>query len=63
MTRRHETFSQWNVLDDLKSEEQIAAYLEACAEENDPAFMDDALESVARARELNRQNASTPDKL
>jgi probable addiction module antidote protein len=36
------------------SEEDIAAYLEACSEENDPALMAEALGVVARARHMSQ---------
>jgi probable addiction module antidote protein len=36
------------------SEEDIAAYLEACSEENDPALMAEALGVVARARNMSQ---------
>jgi probable addiction module antidote protein len=47
-----ETFSRWDAADYLKSEEDMAAYLQACLEEapDDPAFIATALGDVARAR-------------
>lgn len=42
--------TKWDVVDHLKSEEDIAAYLEAAAEENDEALTALALKNVARAR-------------
>ncbi len=45
--------SAWDVIDYLSSEEDIAAYLEAAAEENDPDFMVHAIKDVARARGMN----------
>lgn len=50
--RTKETFSRWDAADYLKSEEDMAAYLQACIEEaaDDPAFIAAALGDVARAR-------------
>jgi probable addiction module antidote protein len=50
--RTKETFSRWDAADYLKSEEDMAAYLQACLEEapDDPAFIAAALGDVARAR-------------
>lgn len=49
-----ETFTRWDVADHLQSDEDIAAYLEACAEEDDPALMVAALGDVARARNMSQ---------
>jgi len=50
--RRKETFTPWDATDHLKSDEDIAAYLEACMEEadDDPALIASALGDIARAR-------------
>jgi probable addiction module antidote protein len=50
--RTKETFSRWDAADYLKSEDDIAAYLQACIEEapDDPALIAAALGDVARAR-------------
>lgn len=47
-----QTFSRWDAADYLKSDEDIAAYLQACLEEapDDPAFIAAMLGDVARAR-------------
>jgi probable addiction module antidote protein len=47
-----ETFSRYDTADYLKSEADMAAYLEACLEEapDDPAFIAAALGTIARAR-------------
>ena len=52
----HETFSRYDNADYLKTEADITAYLEACAEEapNDPVFMLNALGTVARARNMSQ---------
>ena len=39
ITKEDCKLSKWDVVDYLDSEEAIAAYLEAAAEENDPEFM------------------------
>lgn len=48
------TFSRYDTADYLKSEEDIAAYLEAVMEEggDDPAYIARALGVVARARNM-----------
>lgn len=52
--KRHtkETFTRWDAADYLKSEEDMAAYLNACLEEapEDPALLAAALGDIARAR-------------
>ncbi|WP_369989207.1 addiction module antidote protein [Pseudomonas xanthosomatis] len=42
--------SRWDVTDNLKSRQDMALYLEACLEENDPALLAAALGDIARAR-------------
>ncbi|MEO8461287.1 MAG: addiction module antidote protein [Dokdonella sp.] len=51
-----ETFSRYDTADYLNTEADIAAYLEACADEtpNDPVFMLKALGTVARARNMSQ---------
>ncbi len=49
-----ETFSRYDAADYLKTPEDIAAYLEASAEENDPAQMTLALGAVARTRNMSQ---------
>jgi probable addiction module antidote protein len=49
-----EAFSRWDAADYLKTPEDIAAYLEASAEENDPVQMTLAPGAVARARNLSQ---------
>lgn len=50
----HETerFSRYDTADYLKSEEDIAAYLDAVMEDGDLALIAAALENVARARSM-----------
>lgn len=43
--------SPWNVVDHLKSDEDMAAYLEAVGKEGDPALVSAAEADVALARE------------
>lgn len=47
-------FSRYDSADYLQSDEEIAAYLEACAEEGDPALMAQALGTIARARNMSQ---------
>ena len=49
-TKANETFSRYDTADYLETEADIAAYLTACAEEDDPALLVAALGDVARAR-------------
>lgn len=52
MVRKKEKFSRYDVVDYLKTEEDLAAYLEACMEEagHDAAYIAAALGDIARAR-------------
>ncbi len=54
MAKEKITFSRYDTADYLKTEEDIARYLKACAEENDPALMLAALGNVARARNMSQ---------
>lgn len=56
-----ETFARYDSADYLRTEADITAYLEACAEEapNDPAFMLKALGTVARARNITQLAETT----
>jgi probable addiction module antidote protein len=47
--RIKEAFSRYDTADYLESETDIAAYLSACAEVNDPALLVAALGDVAQA--------------
>ena len=49
-----ETLSRFDAADYLKTDEDIAAYLEASAEEGDAAVMVTALGTVARARNISQ---------
>ena len=49
-----ETFSRYDAADYLKTDEDIAAYLEASAEDGDAAAMAIALGTVARARNVTQ---------
>lgn len=52
MARKKEKFSRYDVADYLKSEEELAAYLDACMEEagDDAKYIAAALGDIARAR-------------
>ncbi|HET7268268.1 MAG TPA: addiction module antidote protein [Oleiagrimonas sp.] len=52
----NETFSRYDSADYLKTDEDIALYLDACLEEagDDPAFIAHALGVVARARNMSQ---------
>lgn len=49
-----EQFSRYDTADYLETEEDIAAYLTACAEEDDPSLFLAALGDVARARSMTQ---------
>lgn len=48
------TISKWDVVDYLKTEKDIAGYLEAALEEGDYEYFLIALGDVARARSINK---------
>lgn len=48
------TLRKWDVVDHLNSEEDMALYLEACLEEDDPALVAAALGDIARARGMSQ---------
>jgi len=48
------TFSKWDITDYLKTDEDICAYLEVVAEENDPVRFARALGDVARAHNMSK---------
>ncbi|MBE0404590.1 addiction module antidote protein [Halomonas citrativorans] len=48
------TLRKWDVVDHLKTEEDMALYLEACFEEGDPALVAAALGDIARARGMSQ---------
>lgn len=50
MKRKKETFTRWDAAEHLASEKEMAAYLQACADEDDPQLMIAALGDIARAR-------------
>ena len=54
--RKKVTFSRWDPVDYLKTEEDMAGYLQACLEEapDDPALVAAALGDIARARGMVR---------
>jgi probable addiction module antidote protein len=54
MTIRALKFSRYDTADYLKTEDDIAAYLEAVMEDGDPALIAAALGDIARARNLSQ---------
>lgn len=44
----------WDPAEHLETEEDMALYLEACLEENDPALITAALGDIARAQGMGR---------
>ena len=61
MPRKKVTFSRYDVADYLESEEDMAAYLEACIEEagDDAAYIAAALGDIARARGMAQLSKDT----
>jgi probable addiction module antidote protein len=59
--RVKETFSPFDTADYLKTDEDMVGYLEACMEEagDDPAFIADALGTIARARGMTQLAVET----
>ena len=49
----NEKFTRWSVFDDLETDTDIAAFLEACIEDNDYEFFMKALNAASRARGIN----------
>lgn len=51
-----ETFTRWDSAEHLKTEEDMAFYLDACIDEagDDPAFIARALGTIARARGMTQ---------
>lgn len=54
MKKNKTQITEWNVLDYLKTEKDIANYLQAALEENDIEFFLVALGDVAKARSINK---------
>lgn len=54
MAKEKVTFSKWDITDYLKTEEDMQAYLEVVAEDNDPVRFARALGDVARARNMSK---------
>ena len=52
MNKIPDGYTRYDTADTLKTEEDIADYLEACNEFNDPALMIKAISAVARARNM-----------
>ena len=59
MAKSKETFTRYDTADYLETEEDIAAYLTACADEDDPALFLAVLGDVARARNITQLAAQT----
>lgn len=48
------TFKKWDVVEHLKTDKDMALYLEACLAEGDPALVAAALGDIARARGMSQ---------
>ncbi|MDO8723908.1 MAG: putative addiction module antidote protein [Syntrophales bacterium] len=51
---KKETTSVWDAAEHLETDEDMAAYLEAALEENDPSLIAAALGDIARAKGMSR---------
>lgn len=49
-----EHISAWDPAENLRTEEEMATYLEAALEENDPALISAALGDIARAKGMTQ---------
>ena len=49
----------WDVVEHLETEEDMAAYLEAALEEDDPALISAALRDIARAKGMTQAARET----
>jgi probable addiction module antidote protein len=47
-------FRKWDVVEYLKSEEDMVLYFDACLEEGDPALITAALGDIARAKGMSQ---------
>jgi probable addiction module antidote protein len=47
-------FRKWNVVEYLKTEEDMVLYFDACLEEGDPALITAALGDIARAKGMSQ---------
>ena len=54
MSTQRVTFSHYDTAEYLQTEDEIAAYLEAIMEENDPSLLAAALGDIARARNMSQ---------
>ena len=48
------TFKKWDVVEHLKTDKDMALYLEACLAEGDPSLVAAALGDIARARGMSQ---------
>ncbi len=48
------TFTQWDTAEYLETPEDMAEYLEACLEEDDPELVTHALSVIARAKGMSQ---------
>lgn len=59
MKASKESFSRYDTADYLETEADIAEYLTACAEEDDPSLLLAALGDIARARNMTQLSEKT----
>lgn len=50
--------SRWDVVDHLRTEQDLPLYPEACQQQNDPPLLAVALSDIARAQEMHRRARS-----
>lgn len=59
MKKRKIKTTKWNIVEHLKTDEDIAAYLEAVLEDGEPALVTAALGDIARAKGMTKVSKKT----
>jgi probable addiction module antidote protein len=54
-----ETLTHWDMAENMKTEENYAAYLETALEEGDPAFISAVLGDIARSKGMTQMAKET----
>jgi len=54
-----ETLTRWDMAENMKTEEDNAAYLETALEEGDPAFISAVLDDMARSKGMTQMAKET----
>lgn len=54
MNQKKPTLKKWDVVEHLKTGEDMTLYFEACVDEGDPALINAALGDIAHARAMSK---------